>query len=1257
MGMHRRVEKVNRFWQRVVMAVVFATLVWMGVAQETPQPPQPPAPTHQDAPAPEPHPELKPLVEDIRTLLRDGKLQDALSKADDLLQEARARGDKVGEAYALRFRALALQRTRQTAPDQLPEVASVWASALALWREIGDGALQVEALLGQAYCVWRASPDRLKALVQEALQLAKGEAKRPLAVATALHNAGVDWYGVGQLPVAETLWQQALAIFENLAPNSLEMASTLNNLGTVAYSRGDLARAEQLFQQALAIYEKLAPNSLQVAGTLHNLGSVAQDRGDLARAEQLYQQALAIREKLAPNSLEVADTLHNLGNVARDRGDLARAEQLFQQALAIYEKLAPNSLEVADTLHNLGNVAYDRGDLARAEQLFQQALAIYEKLAPNSLQVATTLHNLGSVAHDRGDLAAAERYLQQALAIYEKLAPNSLQVATTLHNLGNVAYSRGDLARAEQLFQQALAIREKLAPNSLQVASTLNTLGSVAANRGDLARAEQLFQQALAIREKLAPNSLQVAGTLNNLGSVAADRGDLARAEQLYQQALAIYEKLAPNSLDVADTLNNLGSVAANRGDLARAEQLFQQALAIYEKLAPNSLQVATTLHNLGNVAADRGDLARAERLYQQALAIYEKLAPNSLDVADTLNTLGSVAANRGDLARAEQLFQQALAIREKLAPNSLQVATTLNNLGSVAHDRGDLAAAERYLQQALAIYEKLAPNSLQVASTLQNLANLARQQKNYPQAQRYLARALEIYETQRAAIPDPETKTAFAERYFNAYTLQAQLALDQQQPQQAALALERSRARTLAELMFTRALPVPTNAPQALKDLIAQQEQLQRELLLLARQQRQTDPDDTNALQRLQAQARQLADRHRRLDRRLRQQFPTYADLLNPQPPNLQQVQAALDATTVLLYHAFADKELLIVAVSRQTVRGYRVKVDPRTLEKDLAEFQRVVAKPPLERTASERRKLLALGQQLYATLIKPAEPSLKNATTVLLCPEGALNQLPWGALIVAVDKQGRPTYWVERVALGITLSAGVYLQAKAVRPAPRGVAIAAVSQYRQRQVAQAPKTAQLVRRSGRALGDLPAVRQEVAQLRRELSKLGVVIAQESNATPARARQMAQNARVVHFACHARADDVDPLGSGLLLAPAGSDEGLLTAAEVVSRWRLRADVVMLSACETAVGQVRRYEGMYGLARAFLFAGSRSVGASLWRVEDVSTARLMEAFYRGYVSGVPKAEALRRAQLALLRDKRYADPYYWSGFVLIGAER
>jgi CHAT domain-containing protein len=1109
-------------------------------AQDAPQTSQPPAPTHQDAPAPEPHPELKPLVEDIRILLRDDKFQDALPKTDELLQQARAKSDKIGEAYALRFRAFALQEMRKTTPDQLPEVASVWASALALWREIGDGALQVEALLGQAYCVWRASPDRLKALVQEALQLAKGEAKRPLAVAEVLQRYG----------------------------------------GKLGEETNRLDTAKRLLEVARAIQERFDPNSFALGITFHRLGFVAANESNPEMARYFYQKAYEIYKRVKPNSLATAEILNNLGATALALGDVDEAEDWLTQARTLYEQVDPDypkSLGVTRVLNNLGQVAVVRQDWNRAKQLFEQSLKIRKEIVPDSPQVAFTLTKLAFVALTEGDLNQSERYYQEALDIYKKHLPDSWQVASTLNDLGVVVYAQGKLDQAERR-----------------------------------------YLEALDIYKKLARNSPEVANTLHNLGNVAFDRGDLEEAERYYQRALEA--DAAP--LTKAEALNGLGIVTHARyryrydyNDLEKAEQLYKSALELLRRFDPNSPKLAAVLINLGNVALDRDNLSQAEQFYQEALAIKEKPAPNSLGVSQPLHNLSVVALKQGELSRAEQLLQRVLLIREKLAPNSLEVA-----------------------------------------GTLQNLAILARQQKNYPQAQRYLARALAIIETQRAAIPDPETKTAFAERYFNAYTLQAQLALDQQQPQQAALALERSRARTLAELMFTRTLPIPTNAPQALKDLIAQQEQLQRDFLLLARQQRQTDPDDTNALQRLQAMSRELADRQRQLDRQLREQFPAYADLLNPQPPAIPQLQAALDANTVLLYHAFAGDELLIVAVSRQAVKGYRVKVDPRTLEKDLAEFQRVVAKPPLERTASERRKLLALGQRLYATLIKPAEPSLKNATTVLLCPEGALNQLPWGALIVAVDKQGRPTYWVERVALGITLSAGVYLQAKAVRPAERGVAIAAVSQYQQ-QVAQGSAVEQLVRRSGGALGDLPAVKQEVEQVRQLLGKQGVMVAQEAEATPERARQMAQGARVVHFACHARADGVDPLGSGLLLAPAGSDAGLLTAAEVVRGWRLRADVVMLSACETAVGQVRRYEGMYGLARAFLYAGARSVGASLWRVEDVSTARLMGGFYREYVRGVPKVEALRRAQVELLRDKQYADPYYWSCFVLMGAER
>jgi CHAT domain-containing protein/tetratricopeptide (TPR) repeat protein len=1102
----------------------------LGYGQEPPA--SSPAPAPQDAPAPEPILELKPLLEEVKQLSASKKYAETLERADALFQQAQAKGDTIGQAYALRFRARALQELYQSAPEKLPEVAAVWASAYTLWQQIGDEAYQVEALLGQAYCLGRTAPDQTEALIAQGLALAHHDVERPLALLQILHEVGARWIKQNQLQYAARVLQPAQMVAERLAPRSVEFAKILHGLGLIAYYQNDLGASEQLFQRALAILEDVAPNSRELAVVLDNLGGVVRARRDFETAEQLVQRSLTILKRLNPISVEVAIAYNNLAYIAYEQRQYDLCAQRYRRALAVHEALDPNSAGTARTLFNLADVLSKQGNLEESLQLYQRALAIYEQIAPNSADVAKTLNNLGQVMWSLGDLGAAEEY---------------------------------------------------------------------------------------------------------------------------YQRALLLYDRVAPDSLSRARTLNNLGNVLRERGDLQEAEKHYRSAFAIFERLSPDSLEATRISVNLGLLAQDQRDFAVAERYFQRALAAYERLAPDSLEMARLLLNLGHQRRLQGNLAAAAEFYRRALSLSERLAPNSFEVAVTAFGLGRVAQHQGDLESAARWYQRALATVERLAPDALLTADILKHLASLARQQQRYSQAQRDLARALAIYEIQRFTIQDPETRAAFAGKHFDAYTLQAQLALDQRSPAQAALALERSRARTLAEQLHMRAPPIPQNAPRALRDLIAQHEQLQREYLLLARQQRQADPSDPKALQHLRAHARALADRRRAIDQQLRNQFPAYAQLFNPTAPSLSQIQAALAPNTVLLYHAFASDELLIVAVGRQAVRGYRVRVDPDALEQEILRFQRIVAKPPAQRTAQERTSLLVLGRRLYEVLIKPAEASLKNARVVLLCPEGVLNQLPWGALVASVDKRGRPTYWVERAAVTLALSAGVYLQAQATRPALRGVAIAAVSQYRGRQTLQASFVEQRMRRSHRALNDLPAVKQEVAQVQRLLRALGVAAVREGDATPERVRKLAQAARVVHLACHARANGDDPLGSELLLAPAGSDEGTLTAAEVVSRWQLRADVVMLSACETAVGVVHRYEGMYGLARAFLYAGARSVGASLWQVEDVSTAQLMSQFYRAYIRGVGKAEALRRAQVSLIRSREYADPYYWSGFMLMGA--
>jgi CHAT domain-containing protein len=160
------------------------------------------------------------------------------------------------------------------------------------------------------------------------------------------------------------------------------------------------------------------------------------------------------------------------------------------------------------------------------------------------------------------------------------------------------------------------------------------------------------------------------------------------------------------------------------------------------------------------------------------------------------------------------------------------------------------------------------------------------------------------------------------------------------------------------------------------------------------------------------------------------------------------------------------------------------------------------------------------------------------------------------------------------------------------------------------------------------------------------------------AEACPGSLWREAADARILHFACHGLLDPYDPLASAVVLGPEpGRPDGTIRAYEVMQRLRLRADLVTLSACETALGEESRHEGMIGLARAFQYAGARSVLVSHWKVLDLSTTRLMAGFYRQIRAGRPRDEALRLAQISLLGTKEYAHPFHWAGFALQGYPR
>jgi len=976
--------------------------------------------------------------------------------------------------------------------------------------------------------------------------------------------------------------------------------------------------------------------------------------------------------------------------LSRTAGALVEA-QMWTEADAAYREAVAQldepggSVIAAQVLREWGDAFDQRSDWDGAEGCYRRALAESQKLAPKSLAAARSLLNLGHVALSRGDLTAAEEHYRGSLELREKLAPGSLDVGGSLNNLGNVAYSRGDLAAAEQYYRRALVIREKLSPGSLLFAASTNNLGLVAAKEGDLEAAEAYYRRALEIHEKLAPGRREVAVSLNNLGIVALERGDLAAAEEYYRQALTIRETLAPQSLEVAGSLNNLGVLAVDRGDLAAATEYHQRALAIRERLAPESVDVATSLDNLGLTAHNRGDLAAAEEWIRRALAIYERLAPESVDVAASLNKLGSAAHDRGDLGAAEEHLRRALAIQEKASPGSLNAGECLKLLGSVAYDRRDWGAAEEYLRHSLSVREKLAPGSTIEAESLHLLGLIYRRTGKLALAAEFLDRATTALETQQTKLGgSEEVKSSFGAQYTAYYRDRIDALIELGESAKAFHVLERSRARSLLAMLAERDLLFASDLPA---DIARQRKLTDTEYDRVQAEIGELNPaKDGEEIERRLGRLRELRDRREEIASRIRKTSPRFASLQYPEPLDLAHVQRALDPGTVLLSYSVDTQRTLLFVVQRpasaQAPAGSGLSVlslpiGEKALREKIEAFRRLIER----RDAAGRPVLITQAGELYDILIKAAEPLIASSERVLVSPDGPLHTLPWAAL-VRKGHQGEPgraaPHLVEWRPVHVVMSATVYAELQKSRrmgSASSPVLFTAFGdpKYPTLSRDQAGQSANRELRSavtrGFDLSRLPASREEIEGIASLYPGASVTYAGEQ-ATEERAKSIGKDVRYLHFACHGLLDERFPLNSALALTiperPAeGQDNGLLQAWEIFEQVRLDADLVTLSACETALGKEMGGEGLVGLTRAFQYAGARSILASLWSVSDESTTELMKRFYGYLKSGKTKDEALRAAQIDLIRAPEgtprgrgstasVSHPFHWAAFQLIG---
>jgi CHAT domain-containing protein/tetratricopeptide (TPR) repeat protein len=1020
-----------------------------------------------------------------------------------------------------------------------------------------------------------------------------------------------------------------------------------------------------------------------------------------------------------------------------NRGLYSEGALVAQRQIEVFRRiLGEEHPDVATGLDNLGSLLLYNGDYAGAEPVQREALAMRRRLlGEEHPDVALSLNNLSILLQYKGDYAGAEPLLRDALAIWRKLlGEEHLLVASSLDNLGVLLYGMGDYAGAEPLQRAALVMRRKLrGEEHPDVALSLNNLGILLQARGDYPGAGRFLREALEMnRRLLGDEHPAVASSVGSLALLLQAKGDYAGAEPLYREALAMRRKLlGEEHPDVATSLNNLGILLYAKGDYAGAEPLYREALATWRQvLGEEHPSVAASLGNLGDVLRAQGDYAGAEPLLRDVLAMYRKLlGAEHPDVALSLSNLGSLLKDKGDYAGAEPLYREALAMNRKLLGEEHPgVAGSLNLLAVLLRAEGDYAEAESLQREALGMRRRLlGEEHPYVASSLHNLGTLLRAQGNLSEAEASLVEASGVYEAARLRVGPGIERSAFQN---SPYPALAEVHLERGHTADAWPAAERELGRSLFDLLTTagqRGLsPGEAGEEDSLRWLLGD---LGRQLTVYRNAARR---DTTGQVAREVEETRSRLLATEAVWSRFRQDMASKHPVTEGQAYPLERVQAALDTTTALV--GWLDVEIRENDVSRW---GYVIRHDgPVTWERlrhpgdgDDRDSSRTDHAPPslavLFRSALTDSSRLARGsgvddvagvppavksegrgRALFAERLVPLLTHLDGVRNLVVVPSGELLGVPVEALPL---DDGRPLG--ERFAVSYAPSATIYTWLREKDKGRRAWDVStailllgdppftdAQSSQMKDALASIPNAPDAVLQRSAVSGNLealemlprlPATRQEVEDLsklsRHSTVLLGPDASEQRLVAMARSGELA-GYRLVHLATHAWVNPEHPEESSLFLSRVDLPNPLeavekgeriydsrLTAREILQEWKLDADLVTLSGCQTALGRRVAGEGYIGFAHAFLQAGARSLLLSLWPVEDQATSLLMQRFYgnlfgharAGRVENsddrpMTKRDALREAKMWLreYRDEDgnhpYTAPYYWASFVLVG---
>ncbi|MBW4503810.1 MAG: tetratricopeptide repeat protein [Scytonema hyalinum WJT4-NPBG1] len=932
-----------------------------------------------------------------------------------------------------------------------------------------------------------------------------------------------------------------------------------------------------------------------------------------------------------PESLKTeADRLYDQGVDQYESGQFQKSLETYQKVLAIYQQIGGRD-DIAKTLYAIGVIYNQTSQYYQARDVLKEALVIYQEIGDKE-GIGDTLNSLGAISKNLGQYPQALKFYQQALAISRKVdvgIPNKETQETAaliLNNIGLVYQSMGQYSQALEYYQQSLTVKQKI-EDKLGVGHSLNSIGGVYYETGQYSQALKFFQQALANVQN-AKEPTDKANILNNIGLVYSELGQYSKALKFYQQALAIREKIGDQDGE-GTILNNIGFTYNQMKKYSQALNYYQKAVAAFKKIG-NQPKMGSTLNNIGFAYQQLGQYSQAIESLQQGLRILQEVGDRAV-AGRTFDSMGSAYKGIGNYSQALASYQQALFLSREVGDKPAE-RITLGNIGDLLARQNKPQLAIIFYKQSVNVTEAIRaelrslPREQQqsytatIADTYRRLADLLLQQDRVLEAQQ----VLDLLKIQ-------ELDDYLRDVRGNERTAKGVESLSPEQSINQGLKVVADRqikiSRQLGEL---QKIPSTNRKP----DQIAKIVELEANLITDFNQ--FIDSPEVNAwLEQLSSKAAQ-------------QIIPL--ENLNSLRDNLQR----LNQNAVLLYPLILDDRLELVLTSPNTPPIHRsVSVKKEELNRAIVDFRRALENPESDATVP--------AQKLYEYLIKPIEKDLANADakTIIYAPDGPLRYIPLAALY-----DGKK--WLAQRFRTNNITA-LSLTELDTQPLPQIKVLAGATT--QRHIVQVESTSlpfKALEYAGAEVNNLATMMPGTKTLLDNDFNREAMISY-LNVYP-----------IIHMATHAKFVNGKPEYSFILMG----DGGLITLPDIQKLSLPNIDLVVLSACETAVGdQIGKGEEILGFGYQIQRTGARAAIASLWSVSDGGTQALMNAFYAFLSQGkITKAEALRQAQAAMItsdysgitqdqdrgilkstREKlpakvanRLSHPYYWAPFILIG---